>query len=94
MSSYVPPLGGTTLTGPVEDWENPDGYWTEDFGFELERARAERRPATCPICGELNGTVSMEAINGERTTPGGLTQFAGRLGTLIRLGTCGHNIKH
>lgn len=93
MASYIPPLGGTTLTGSVDDWQAPDGYWTEEFGAELESARAEQRPATCPICGEANAVVSMDAINAERATPDGFTQFAGRLGTLIRLGTCGHTIK-
>ena len=93
MASYIPPVGGTTLTGPVEDWENPDAYWTEDFGLELERARAERRPVVCPLCGEPNDSVSVDSIAAERSDPGGFTQFAGHVGALVRLGTCGHTIK-
>lgn len=93
MESYIPPLGGTTLTGPVADWETPDGYWTEEFGAELESARVERRPVTCPICGEPNGAVSVDAVNAERSTPGRFTEFAGRVGTLVKLEACGHTIK-
>ncbi|MFI9598963.1 hypothetical protein ACIHCX_03610 [Streptomyces sp. NPDC052043] len=93
MASYIPPLGGTVLTGPVEDWEHPDGIWSDGFGVELERASAERRPVACPICGEPNDTVTMDAIAGEQTSPEGFAEFAGHLGTLIRLGSCGHTIK-
>jgi len=93
MASYIPPLGGTIITGPVADWDNPDGYWSEEFGTELDRARAERRPVTCPVCGEPNSAVSVDAINAQRDAPGRFTEFAGRVGSLIKLEDCGHTVK-
>lgn len=89
---YIPPMGGTTLEGPVDEWQLPDGYWSEEFAAALETARVERQPVTCPICGQPSETVSMDAIYAERAEPGGFAQFAGNIGTLITL-NCGHKIK-
>lgn len=91
-SEYLPPLGGTTLEGPTEGWQHPDAYWTDEVAAALEAARAERRPVTCPVCGQPSGTVSMDAVYAERTEVGGFSAFAGKVGTLITLG-CGHTIK-
>lgn len=93
MDDYSP-IGGTTLTGPVEEWQHPDGYWTEEFGAELAQAQAARRPVTCPICAEPNGAVRAEAIAATTPDSSGLfREFAGNVGTLIVLEGCGHTVK-
>lgn len=86
-------VGGTTLTGPVGDWQHPDGYWTEEFGAELAAAQAERRAVVCPVCGQPNGSVRTDAVAGTRPDVSGVFQeFAGYVGSVTTLEGCGHTI--
>ncbi|MFE6080000.1 hypothetical protein [Streptomyces virginiae] len=80
--------------GPVQAWENPDGYWTPELSAAVDECRAGTRSAIpCPVCGEDTFSVSMDTIYRESHVPGRPVSWAGVVGSVATLHPCGHTLK-
>lgn len=79
---------------PLDKWECPDGYWSDELTAMVAECQAGTRTAIpCPVCGRESTAVTVDTVSLESILEGPAAIRYPRSGRVYTLDPCGHALK-